>query len=135
MTLLRAGCQHTATASWLTHVMQAAMSWGTVLLLAACCSGLFPHQRHLVVDRDSAEEVFSGSGPSGQRSMLLSHLGEGFHAAVDVLVTVHGRDLHPDARLALGHHGVAEANHVNAWGGSAGRVRAGWDGGRLRCTG
>lgn len=34
------------------------------------------------------EEVFAG--PSRQRSVFPSHLGEGFHAAIDVLITVHG---------------------------------------------
>lgn len=77
--------------------------------------------------RDGAEEAFSG--PSRQRSVLPSHLGEGLHAAVDVLVAVHGRDLHPDARLPLGDHGVAEANDVNAWGGKAESQLAGMEAG------
>lgn len=72
----------------------------------------------------------SGS-PSRQCSVFPSHLDEGFHTAVDVLVTMHGRDLDPNAGFALGDHRVAEANDVNAWRGKARRAGAGQEG-RLR---
>lgn len=83
--LLPAHCN----SSWLTRgagcdALRNGPAFGSVLLRP------FSPSEALSCGRDGTEEVFPGSGPSGQRSMLPSHLGEGFHAAVDVLVAVHG---------------------------------------------
>lgn len=87
----------------------------------------FPQHRPLSLSRAGrATEVFAGL--SRQRSVFLPHLGEGFHAAVDVLIAVHSRDLDADAGLSLGDHGVAEANDINTWKGNSGSSL----GGRLR---
>lgn len=45
------------------------------------------------------------------------HLHEGLHAAVNVLLAVHRRDLDPDPGLALGDHGVAKPDDKDAWEG------------------
>lgn len=89
-----------------------------VLRPAARCSSLpTPAQALvLVTGREVHRGKDAAGGPSRQRSVFPSHLGEGLHAAVDVLVAVHSRNLDPDAGFPLGDHGVAEANDVNTWG-------------------
>lgn len=88
-----------------------------VLRPAARCSSFPPRTGTCVghgQERHRGEDA--AGGPSRQRSVFPSHLGEGLHAAVDVLVAVHSRNLDPDAGFPLGDHGVAEANDINTWG-------------------
>src|SRR5260221_181755 len=58
--------------------------------------------------------AFIGWLHSLDHALGLADLGEGGDGAVDVFGGMGGAHLGADARLALGHHGEAEADHVDA---------------------
>lgn len=56
--------------------------------------------------------------------MQSPHLHEGFHTAVNVFLTVYGRDLHPDPGLALRDHRVAKSDDKDTWENNRGTPEA-----------
>jgi len=49
-----------------------------------------------------------------QNPQFLPHLPEGLQRPIQVFLFVRRRNLHADARLTFGHHGVGEGDDVNA---------------------
>lgn len=63
-------------------------------------------------NRNARFEIFSTLSRSDAHVRL--DLLEALHSEIQILPGVSGGDLRTDTRLALGHHGIAEPDHIYA---------------------
>src|SRR6056297_4078521 len=78
------------------------------------CAKLIPPSI-IATSRFPGPIIRRGRMPSVDHAQVPSDAGECINRALEVFALVRGRDLQPDARLALGYHRVEEADHVDAF--------------------